>query len=247
MTDETNASPGGPQPAAPPLDMKSRLIDALMALAAERVWEEISISDVAGRAGVSLADFRDQFPSKGAIVAAFARKIDRIVLEGSGKDLADETAKERLFDTLMRRLDAMAPYREGVEGVFDWSRREPLAASALNGVALNSMRFMLEASGIDSEGPLGTLKLQGLVLAFNRVMTVWFQDEPDNARTMAVLDRELQRGGRFMARAEDIRRVTSPLRTLARALMESGRNRSSTRRRSRYDDGEPEAYASESA
>ena len=86
---------------------------------------------MAERAGVSLADFRDAFPSKGAVLAGLSRKIDRAVLEGSTRDLSEETAKERLFDVLMRRLDAMAPYRLGLEGVADWVRKDPLAATAL--------------------------------------------------------------------------------------------------------------------
>ena len=205
-----------------------------MALAAERSWEEISIADVARQAGVSLAEFRDHFISKGAVLGAFSRRIDKIVLEGTGDDLVEEAAKDRLFDVLMRRLDAMAPYKAAIEAVFDWANREPLAAMALNRQAVNSMRFMLEAAGIDSEGPIGALKMQGLVFAWRRVLTRWFRDEdPGLAPTMAVLDRELVRGGLFVARAHDLHRLTSPLRSLARALC---------RRRSRRFEGARERW-----
>jgi AcrR family transcriptional regulator len=141
------------------------IVDALMEIAAERRWEDISIHDVAVRADLSLADFRDQFPSKGAVLAAASRRIDRIVLDGTTNDLAGEPAKDRLFDVLMRRLDAMAPWREALRNVFEWARRDPVSATALNSMALNSMRFMLEAADISSEGSTGHIKLQGLVLA----------------------------------------------------------------------------------
>lgn len=58
---------------------------------------------------------------------------------------------------LMRRLDALAPYKLGLEAISDWTRRDPLAASAINRVVINSMRFMLEAAGIESEGPRSAL------------------------------------------------------------------------------------------
>jgi AcrR family transcriptional regulator len=225
-------------PVAPPRpgDSKARIIDALMELAAERRWEDITLSDVALRAGVSLADFRDHFPSKGAVVAGFARRIDRIVLDGTTSDLVGETAKERLFDVLMRRIDALKPYRDALQSISDWSRGDLMASAALNGVMVNSMRFMLEAAGIDSEGPVGTLKLQGLALAWNRILDTWFEDDdPGLSATMAALDRELTRGDRLVARAEDLQRLTAPIRAVGRALIASRRS-SRQRRRDRYSD-----------
>ncbi|MGH6841979.1 MAG: TetR family transcriptional regulator [Methylocella sp.] len=217
--------------AAAPKDPKNAIIDALMELAGERSWEDITISDVAARANVSLATFRDFFPSKGAVLAGFSRRIDHIVLDAAGEDLAGEPVKERLLDVLMRRLDALAPYKLGLEAISDWTRRDPLAASAINRVVINSMRFMLEAAGIESEGPVGAFKLQGLALAWMRVLRVWFgDDDPGLASTMAALDRELTRGGTFVARAEDLNRLVSPLFSLARSLFERRPRREASRR-----------------
>ena len=218
---------------------KARIVAATMALAGERRWEDFSISDVALRAGVSLADFRDCFPSKGAVLGAFARDIDRAVLDGQNDQLMDESAKERLFDVLMRRLDAMKPFKDAIDGITDWTRRDPAAAAALNRVNVNSMRFMLESAGIDSEGGVGALKVQGLALAFSRIVAVWLRDEDEGlSETMAALDRELTRGGTLVARAEDINRLVSPLRAVARSLWDAGPGRR-TRTKSRDDDNEP--------
>jgi len=206
-----------------PANNRDRIVDALMELAAEQSFEDISISQIAERAGVSLADFRDLFPSKGAVLAAFNRRIDRIVLDGTGADMADENTKERLFDVLMRRFDALAPYRAGVESIASWARRDPIAAAQLNRMVVNSMRFMLEAAGIDSEGGVGALKLQGLTLAWARLVNVWLaDDDPGLAATMAELDRTLRRGDMLVARAEDVERLTSPLRSLARGVVNAG-------------------------
>jgi AcrR family transcriptional regulator len=222
MTDLPPSEPFAAAPALPPprKDPKSRIVDALLELAAEREFEDISIGDIARRAGVSLAEFRDAFPSKGAILASFSRQIDKIVLDGTNDDLIGESNKERLFDVLMRRLDAMAPYRAGLAAILAWARRDPVAAAALNRSALNSMRFMLEAAGIGSEGAAGAVKLQGLVVAWARILDVWTHDrEPDLARTMAALDRELTRGASIVARVDDMDRLTAPLLSLARSIL----------------------------
>jgi AcrR family transcriptional regulator len=207
-----------------PGDSRARIVDALMALAGEQPFEEISISAICAKAGVSLADFRDSFPSKGAVLAGFSKRIDRIVLQQHSDELANEEPKERLFDVLMRRLDAMTPYREGLREITQWLRREPLSALAVNQVVVNSMRFMLEAAGIDSEGGAGALKLQGLALAWSRIVEVWLNDdEPELSRTMAALDRALTRGERIVARVESFDRIAGPFKALARAALQTRR------------------------
>ena len=220
-----------------PADPRARIVDALMALAAEMPFEDITLTEIATRADVSLADFRDAFLSKGAVLGGFSRRIDRIVLDGTGSDLADESAKDRLFDVLMRRIDAMTPFKAGLESVVAWARRDALALSALNQLTLNSMRFMLEAAGIASDGGVGALKLQGLALAWVRILDVWFRDEDKGlAATMAALDKALERGASLVARAEDFHRLTAPLRSLAEGLFAArrGMGGGGSRTRSRY-------------
>ena len=231
--------PAAPKSEGAPSDPRSRIVDALMALAGEQPFEEISISAISAKAGVSLADFRDYFPSKGAVLAGFSKRIDRAVLQGQTDDLATEEPKERLFDVLMRRLDAMSPYREGLREITRWLRREPLSALAVNQVVVNSMRFMLEAAGIESAGVAGAIKLQGLALAWARIVGVWLDDsEPDLSKTMAELDRELARGERAVAGVERLDRIAAPLRAVALAAFESRRRaRDASHRRPR--DNEP--------
>ena len=86
-----------PQSAAAPVsnDPRAKIVDALMALAAKRPFEEIAIRDICAAADVSLADFRDVFPSKGAVLAGLARRIDRAVLSQGDNELSREAARER--------------------------------------------------------------------------------------------------------------------------------------------------------
>lgn len=219
---EGPAQEGPAQAESPPkLSPREAAVEALMRLAAEQPWNDIEISDIAREAGLTLAELRDLFPSKGAVLGGLTRIIDRKVLEGDSSGLEEEPTRERLFDVLMRRLDAMTPYKPALRRIAYALRGEPLSMLALNNVMLNSHRYMLAAAGIDTEGPLGQLKLQGVVIAFARVTQVWLDDDdPALARTMARLDKEIRNGERIMERAEDVRRLTAPLRALGRSFLD---------------------------
>jgi len=185
---------------------------------------------------VSLADFRDLFPSKGAVLGAFSRRIDHVVLSQPA-DLATDSHRDRLFDVLMRRLDAMAPYRDALREIYGWARRDPIALLRINQAVVNSMRFMMEAAAIDTEGGIGALKLQGLAIAWARVFAVWLDDSaPEFAKTMAALDKELTAGQRWVSGAETVDRFTAPLKAIARAALDSRKRVRETFRRRPTDD-----------
>ena len=217
---------------------RDAVIDALMRLAESRPWSDIELQDIAQEAGISLADLRDMFPSKGAILGGLSRRIDRQVLEGTTNDLAGDPARERLFDVMMRRLDALAPYKRALKRISQGMRGDPLSLAAMNQLALNSQRYMLAAAGISTEDALGFLKLQGAVIIHANTLETWFDDEdPALARTMARLDREIRRGERVMERADDVRRLTAPFRALGQALFDR-RRRDRRRRPDDSQDGE---------
>ena len=176
---------------------RDKAIDALMALLAEQRFEDIGLAEVAGRAGLKLSQLRAEFGSTLAIFAAHIKDIDRAVLAG-GEDMTDESPRERLFDVLMRRLEAMAPYKEAVRSMLHSARRHPGLAFALNCMAVRSQTWMLEAAGIGAAGKKGALRAQGAALMFARVLSVWLHDDdPALDRSMAALDRGLASAERW--------------------------------------------------
>lgn len=215
--------PATPSNAEPPkADPRTRAVDALMALAAERRWGDITLDDIATRAGLSLADLRELFPSKGAMLGGFIRRIDRIVLEARASDLEDESARERVLDLMIRRFDALAPYRAALKSIHAAFAHDLLGLAALNQQALNSWRYLLASAGVETEGPLGFVKLQGAILVFGRVFPVFLSDEGEGLPgTMAALDRELSRGEWVLRRAEGMDRFLAPLRGFCRAAKEA--------------------------
>lgn len=210
--------------AAKPADPREAIVEALFALLETKGWSEIGLYDIAEKAGISLAELRGLFPSKGAILAGFLRKIDLDVLSHDTKDMADEPARERLFDVLMRRFEALAPYRGALGTIRDGLMTDPLGAGAMNQVAVSSMQWMLAAAGVPEAGPLGTARAQGLVLVTGRVFGTFLNDPDEGlAGTMKALDEELRRAERLMRRADDFGRMTAPLRDALDRMMGRGR------------------------
>lgn len=211
--------------AAPPRDTSDRdkAVEALMALLAEHSFEQIGLAEIAGRAGLKLSQLRAEFGSTLAILATHIKDIDRKVLSGADADMTEESARERLFDVLMRRLEALAPYKEAVRSLMRSARRNPGLAFAFNAMTVQSQRWMLEAAGIGASGPAGALRAQGAALMFARVLAVWIDDEDEGLdRSMAALDRGLASAERWTGFVDD-------LCTIPRYVLRGPRRRRRTR------------------
>ena len=211
---------------------RDKIIAALLNLLAEKRFEQIGLAEIAEAAGVSLAQFRGEFASPLAILAAHIKDTDRAVLASDFSDMAEEPPRERLFDVLMRRLEILATHREAIRSLLRSATRSPPLALALNGQAVRSQQWMLTAAGIGAAGPRGMLRAQGLSLLFGSVLQSWVNDEdPGLARTMVALDRALSRGQRFAGLFEDMFGLPARLCRLR------------PRRRRRSSDGDSEDVA----
>ena len=212
---------------------RERIIDALMSLLAEQPIERIGLAELAERAGVTLSDFRGEFGSPLAVLAAQVKDLDRKVLAEVDPDMAEESPRERLFDILMRRLELLSEHREAIRSLLRSARRDPPLALALNRMAVCSQQWMLTAAGIGASGPKGMVRAQGLALLFANVLRTWVDDGDDNTQTLAALDRELARGQRFAGLLDDLFRIPQAACNL--------RERMRGTRRSRRDRDDPVA------
>jgi AcrR family transcriptional regulator len=179
-----------------------------MAVLGEKPFDEIGFAEIAERADVSLAQLRNAFASTLAILAVHMKEIDRAVLAGGDEDMTDEPPRERLFDVLMRRIEALAPYKAAIRSLLRSARFNPGLALALNGLAVGSQQWMLTAAGISAAGPKGMARAQGLALLFAQALGTWVEDsDPGLARTMAALDRALARGQSWSGVLDSVCRI----------------------------------------
>jgi AcrR family transcriptional regulator len=187
---------------------REKIIAALMALLAEQPIDKIGFGAIAARAGLTLADCRAEFGSLLAVLAAQLKETDRRVLAGGDTDMAEEPPRERLFDVMMRRLEALGPYKAAVRSLTRSAGCNPGLAFALNGLTVRSMQWMLTAADIGAAGPKGMMRAQGLALLYASVLRTWLDDDdPGLARTMAALDRGLARGARWSGLLDDLCRL----------------------------------------
>ncbi len=180
------------------LTLNGRIVAAAMRLAAQKPWGEVTLRDIADAAGSSLVEMRREFPSKGAIIAAFTRAADDAVLARSAKPSPDQPARDRIFDVIMTRFDVLAPYKAAIKSIAD---SHPMDSAVLK-KAWASQAWMLHAAGIPTDGPLGSMRVAGLGSVYASVAQTWLDDtDPSLARTMAALDRRLKRGEETMRMA----------------------------------------------
>lgn len=183
--------PGGA--ASPPASEADRLIDAALRLIAQQGWRRLSMAAIAAEADLPILGLYRAFPSKPAILCAFFRRIDEAVLAVPLDAEADERPRDRIFDLLMRRFDALRPYRGALEVLGRELPTDPIAALAAGGGLLRSIAWMLEASAISTGGIGGVVAVKLTTAAYLATLRVWLRDDtPDLAPTMAALDRRLR-------------------------------------------------------
>jgi AcrR family transcriptional regulator len=182
---------GGSAP--PPISDRDRIIDATLALIARDGWRRLSMAAIAAEAGLPILNLYRAFSSKTAILCGFFRRIDEALLAVPVEAEIDERPRDRVFDLLMRRFDALQPYRGAIEVLGRELPTDPLAAITAGAGLLRSVAWMLETAGISANGLGGALAVKLTAAAYMATVRVWLRDDTtDFAPTMAALDRRLR-------------------------------------------------------
>ena len=175
--------------AAPSGDPRSRLIAAALDLAASKGWRHLGMGDIARAADVPLADAYAQFRNRTCLLAGFARQINERVLAG---DRPEGSSRERLFELMMRRFDALKDRRPALRAIMRDSVGDPAALFGIP-ATLNAMAWMLEGAGISAEGWRGRARCLALAGAYAATFRTFLADDSEDlSKTMAALDRRLK-------------------------------------------------------
>ncbi len=206
-----------------PTTPEGRIVLAAIRIAGERPWKDTALIDVAEAAGLSLADVRKHFSTKGEIVARFMRSIDDEVLSRAARRPEGQSPRDALFEVVMSRFDALTRYRPALRSIWEGSAADPALARSL----LASQAWMLNAAGIATEGVGGGVRVAGLATVYSSVFPVWLEDDDAGlARTMAALDRRLRRGERVMGSLDE---MTGALQRMAATVIPGCAPRSATK------------------
>jgi ubiquinone biosynthesis protein COQ9 len=170
---------------------KGRILAAALALAAERPWREVSLADIADKAGVSLVDLKASFDSKAEMLVAFSGLVDDEMLRRAPRRSPEQSTRDALFEVIMSRFDALGPYRIALKSIAGSGFADIGHLRAV----MNAQHWMLAAAGVNTDGPVGVARTAGLATVYASVFRTWLDDEdPGFSRTMAALDRRLRRG-----------------------------------------------------
>jgi AcrR family transcriptional regulator len=175
-------------------EFDTALIGSAFAIAAGRGWHAVSVAAAAREAGLPLDRARTRFGSSRAILLRFGRIADSHALSDI---LESGPTRERLFDILMRRFDALQQHRAGVLALLRDLPTDPISALLLAAATGRSMAWLLEAAGVPTDGVRGALATNGMVAVWLYTLRAWQTDDSaDLSGTMAALDRALARAER---------------------------------------------------
>ena len=175
-------------------DTRDQILDTFLRLLAERGYDDVILGDVGAASSLGMAELYRLYPDKLALVQAFMARIDGEVLAGTpASPDPEETVRDRLFDLLMRRFDALKPHRMALTSIRRAGRRDPMMALVLGPGLMRSMAAMLEAAGVSGRGLPGAVRQNALLAIYAAVSRVFDKDEStDLSRTMAALDSRLK-------------------------------------------------------
>ena len=172
--------------------VKEKAVEAALSLAAQKGWEAVTLRDIARKIKIPLHELHDHFEDRYDIIAAWGRIIDKKVLAAAGTADAGTSPRDRLFDLLMERLDALNEHRDGARAILSSFKCDPKQAVIGLPHLCRSMSWMMDAAGMDTGGMKGVAKIAGLTAIYLKALWVWRDDDsPDMAKTMAALDQSL--------------------------------------------------------
>ena len=175
-------------------DPLERIVKAALELGAQQGWRETRMADIAEASGLSLNEVYKLTPSKMQIVSAFLRELDGQMIAGNDPAIASEPARDRLFDVIMLRSEAMEEYRAGLMSLMAYRDRTPSLLLTLPLARKRSADWALVSAGLDnrSGAPVG-LKSVAIGYVIAKAERAWRKETSgDFARTMAALDKGLR-------------------------------------------------------
>lgn len=185
----------GPRPAgraAPSGDAAAALRRALLELVESQGWIDLSFADIAEAARVPIAEAHRIYPSKTAILLALSRAIDERILSGLAAEPLEGTAKDRLFDILMRRFDILKADRGAYRRLMRQLPATPAEFAALVCQLRRSLALTLETAGMSASGIKGAIRLKGLLAIYLAGLRAFATDESEDlSKTMAEIDKRL--------------------------------------------------------
>ena len=125
---------------------------AALGLAQDRPWSQISLLDIATKAGVGFAELFAVANSKKAVIDQVSAGFDQAAMATAAAAQGD--LHDRLFDAVMARVEAMEPHRHALIAINADEGSAPMPPRIAR-----TARAVLETAGLDTSGLKGAARL----------------------------------------------------------------------------------------
>jgi AcrR family transcriptional regulator len=167
-------------------DIFVRLFEAV----SEKGWEAYSLPEMANDMGIPLSEFYARFPTKQDILRQFIQHITAKIMVDFAPSPSE---RETLFDVMMLRFEAMAPYKAGLARLYNETVGHATPTAPLMLPDLMQASEWMSGLAQNNETPyLIHLKPQKLLYTYLMAYKVWIRDDtPDLQFTLVEIDRRL--------------------------------------------------------
>ena len=186
------------------MPLSSTQLERAFATVEEKGWSRLTLADLAAALELTLVDLRALIDSKYDLINALNQHVDAAVLDECASIDVNDSPRDRLFEVIMARFDALTPYRNGL-GMMAFSARSDLRLAAMTHKHLQrSMGWMLEAADLGEGGLRGKFRQNGLTVVYIRASMAWLKDgSEDLSATMKALDQALEDAERWANSVEN--------------------------------------------
>lgn len=175
------------------------LARAALTLAAAGPWREVTLVKLADQSARPVSDFYGA--SIGEAVDCVEEAFDRAIADNTDALDPGQSVRDRLFELIMRRFEAMEPHRAAVLAMEQGVDRDPTLMAAAHQRSVRCARWVLALAGLEADGMTGQARAQGLGVIIGQARAAWRGDDAgDFAKTMASLDRNLRRAEEMFGR-----------------------------------------------
>jgi len=179
--------------------LRRDLARAALSLATISPWRDLTLVQMAHAASRPVSDFYGA--SLGDAADAVEEAFDRAIGDDLDKLDPSQSVRDRLFDLIMRRFEAMEPHRAAVLAMEQGGDRDPVLMAGAHQRHVRSARWVLALAGLEADGMTGNARAQGLGVIIGQARAAWRGDEAgDFNKTMASLDKNLRRAEEMFGR-----------------------------------------------
>lgn len=171
---------------------KERIAFAVLDLVNRFGWTNLSLSQIRKAAKIPTQEFHKIVSDKKDLLPLLVRFISDQMAARVERDMRGE-ARERLFEVIMARFDALQDHRRPILKIVRESRKTLFHPCAFLQAEKEALAQMISLAQLETKRGQYLLLFAGLSFLYVAVFALWMRDETlDMSKTMAGLDRSLK-------------------------------------------------------